>query len=107
MKLQYGNKIGEPPASFAMVLEQDREETPTPSEMPPLTQSANSGSFEVFPTKRHMKEGAISGNLASFTNMPSASNAETPNWVGVNSDTSLSPQSHMSRIQVIAEDICQ
>jgi hypothetical protein len=51
MKSQYGNKIGKPPASFATVLEQDREETPTPSEMPPSTRSRNSGGFKVLPTK--------------------------------------------------------
>jgi hypothetical protein len=107
MKSQYGNKTGTPPASFATVLEQDREETPTPSEMPPSTRSPNSGGFEVFPTKRHTREGAISGNLASFANTPNASDAETPSWVGVNSDTSLSPQSRMSRIRVIAEDVRQ
>jgi hypothetical protein len=104
MKSQYGNKIGKPPALFAMVLKQEREETPTPSEMPPSTQSRNSGGFEVLPTKRHTREGAISGSLASFANTPSASNAETPSLVGVNSNASLSPQSCMSQIRVIAED---
>ena len=49
MKSQYGRKIGKLPDSFATILEQDREETPTPSLTPPLAQSNNFGGFKLFP----------------------------------------------------------
>ena len=106
MKSQYSRKIGKLPDSFATIIEQGREETPTPSLTPPSARSHNSGGFELFPhPKRHTRTGAVSVDSELCMNMPSASNAEAPSIIEIDAGASLSPQTQMSQIRVIAEDV--
>jgi hypothetical protein len=104
MKSQYGKKLGKLPDSFATVLKQDREETPTPIEMPPSVQSNNSGSFELLSSKRHARVGAMSEGLVSFLSPPNDTDSEVLNATQVN-DNMPSSQSRMAKIRAIAEDV--
>ena len=76
MKSQYGKKLGKPPASFTEVLEQDREETPTPIKMPPSAQSTNSSKFKLLSVRCRTMEGA--GSLTSWASSPSIADSEVP-----------------------------
>jgi hypothetical protein len=104
MKSQYGKKLGKPPASFAKVLEQDREETPTPIETPPSAQSTNSSKFELLSARRLMTEGA--GSLASRASTPSVTDPEVPFTTRLK-DALLSPSSRMAKIRAIADSVRQ
>ena len=92
-KSQYGRKIGKLPDSFTTILEQGREETPTPSLTPLSARSNNSGGFELLPhPKRHTRTGAVSADSELRTSTPSASDAEAPSISEIDAGVSLSPQ---------------
>ena len=90
MKSQYKKKLGKPPASFAEVLEQDREETPTPIETPPSARLTNSSKFELLSVRHHTTEGA--GSLASWASSLSVVDSEVPFATRLK-DALLSPSS--------------
>jgi hypothetical protein len=104
MKSQYGKKLGKLPDSFATVLGQDREETPTPIETPPSVQLNNSGSFELLSSRWHARAGAMSEGLASFFSTPNNTDSKVLDATQVNDDMPSS-QSRMAKIRAIAEDV--
>ena len=105
MKSQHGKKGGKLSASFTSVLEQEREETPMPTETPPSVGSHNSDSYTLFPClNRHTQAGAVSSDSMLYTSTPAASELEglTTNRA---SNALPSSQSRMASIRAIAEDV--
>jgi hypothetical protein len=107
MKIQYGKKSGKPPSSFATVLEQERDETPTPTEVISSARSTDTSGFEMLPPpKRHARSGAISEGSARPTSALSIKDPETVD-AGRASDSGLDFASRMANIRALTEDIRQ
>jgi hypothetical protein len=105
VKSQLEKKIGKRAGSFATVLEQERDESPSPMEVPSLSRSERTSSFEVLVSKRlYDWERPRPGEIATGDSPYSAQ--ETEELVSLPlSEIPASPSQRMTRIRMIAEDL--
>ena len=65
VKARYAKRASKKLASFATVLETERDKTPTPVDMLSSARSTDTGSFEILrPAKQHARKGAVSEDSA-------------------------------------------
>jgi len=102
VKSQLEKKRGKRAGSFATVLEQERDETPSPMELPTLSRSERTSSFEVLQIRqRYDWERTLPGEFTSGESPYSAPEAEDLQA----KDFSASPSQRMTRIRMITEDL--
>src|SRR5713101_4017591 len=102
---QFIKKAGKRAGSFATVIEQEHDESPSPMELPTLSRSERTSSFEVVMTRSlYASDRARPGNFAPSDSPYSAPEVEES--VSLHSgETPASPSSRMTRIRMIAEEI--
>ena len=105
VKARLEKKKGKRGGSFAAVLEQEREETPSPMELSTLSRSERTSSFEVLQIQpRYDWERPMPGEFTSG-NSP-YSTPEVDNVLPILANERLASPSHrMTRIRMITEDV--
>ena len=105
VKSQLEKKKGKQPGSFATVLEQERNETPSPMELSTLLCSERTSSFEVLQIRRcYNWERPMPGDFTAGDSPYSAPEAE--NVLLMHAREKLaSPSLRMSQIRMITEDL--
>jgi len=103
VKSQLEKKRGKCTGSFTTVLEQERDETPSPMELPTLSHSERTSSFEVLQIRQcYDWERPMPGKFTSGKSAYSAPEAEDLQA----KEISASPSQQMTRIRMITEDLC-
>ena len=105
VKSQLEKRKGKHAGSFATVLEQERDETPSPMELSTLSRSERTSSFEVLQIRRRYDwERPMPGEFTAGDSPYSAPEAE--NVLSTHTREKLaSPSLRMSRIRMITEDL--
>ena len=105
VKFQLEKRKGKCAGSFATVLEQGRDESPSPMELPTLAHSERTSSFEVLQIRRHYDwERPMPGNFTSGDSPYSV--PETEDALPIHKSENLaSPSQRMTRIRMIMEDL--
>ena len=106
VKSRYAKKVNRKPASFATVLEQERDETLTPVETVVSANSTNTSGFQILSmTKRRPKPGVISVEIRRHTSTTNSAKDTDAAASTSTSEVPDDPTTRLANIRVLADEI--